>query len=261
MTLKELYKTADYKDSHGMLFHGDCLEIMKNIEDGSVDLVLTDPPYGTTACKWDSVIPFEPMWEQLNRIIKPNGAICLFGSEPFSSALRMSNIKNFKYDWIWDKRIPSGMSYARFQPMRQTENISVFCNGKTVYNPQMVKRDKPIKKGGNKYSPSAPIQACKEGKDFKKTYEYKNPINLIVFDKIRKGSLHPTQKPVPLLEYLIRTYTNEGETVLDFTMGSGSTGVACVNTNRNFIGIELDEEYFKIAENRIKQAIIDKGEE
>lgn len=243
------------------LYQGDCIELMKDILDGSVDLVLTDPPYGTTACKWDSVIPFEPMWEQLNRIIKPNGAICLFGSEPFSSALRMSNIKNFKYDWIWDKRIPSGMSYARFQPMRQTENISVFCNGKTVYNPQMVKRDKPIKKGGNKYSPSAPIQACKEGKDFKKTYEYKNPINLIVFDKIRKGSLHPTQKPVPLLEYLIRTYTNEGETVLDFTMGSGSTGVACVNTNRNFIGIELDEEYFKIAENRIKQAIIDKGEE
>lgn len=243
------------------LYQGDCIELMKDILDGSVDLVLTDPPYGTTACKWDSVIPFEPMWEQLNRIIKPNGAICLFGSEPFSSALRMSNIKNFKYDWIWDKRIPSGMSYARFQPMRQTENISVFCNGKTVYNPQMVKRDKPIKKGGNKYSPSAPIQACKEGKDFKKTYEYKNPINLIVFDKIRKGSLHPTQKPVALLEYLIRTYTNEGETVLDFTMGSGSTGVACVNTNRNFIGIELDENYFKIAENRIKQAIIDKGEE
>ena len=243
------------------LYQGDCIELMKDILDGSVDLVLTDPPYGTTACKWDSVIPFEPMWEQLNRIIKPNGAICLFGSEPFSSALRMSNIKNFKYDWIWDKRIPSGMSYARFQPMRQTENISVFCNGKTVYNPQMVKRDKPIKKGGNKYSPSAPIQACKEGKDFKKTYEYKNPINLIVFDKIRKGSLHPTQKPVALLEYLIKTYTKEGETVLDFTMGSGSTGVACVNTNRNFIGIELDENYFKIAENRIKQAIIDKGEE
>lgn len=236
------------------LYNGDCLELMKNIPDGSVDLVLTDPPYGTTACKWDSVIPFEPMWEQLNRIIKPNGAICLFGSEPFSSALRMSNIKNFKYDWIWDKKIPSGMSYARFQPMRQTENISVFCNGKTVYNPQMVKRDKPIKKGGNKYSPSAPIQACKEGKDFKKTYEYKNPTNLIVFDKIRKGSLHPTQKPIALLEYLIKTYTNEGETVLDFTMGSGSTGVACVNINRRFIGIELDKGYFDIAEKRINEA-------
>jgi site-specific DNA-methyltransferase (adenine-specific) len=166
----------------------------------------------------------------------------------------MSNIKNFKYDWIWDKKIPSGMSYARFQPMRQTENISVFCNGKTVYNPQMIKRDKPIKKGGNKYSPSAPIQACKEGKDFKKTYEYKNPINLIVFDKIRKGSLHPTQKPIDLLEYLIKTYTNEDETVLDFAMGSGSTGVACVKTNRHFIGIELDEGYFDIAKKRIEEA-------
>jgi site-specific DNA-methyltransferase (adenine-specific) len=235
------------------LMQGDCLERMKEIPDGSVDMVLCDLPYGTTACKWDIVIPFKPLWEQYNRIIKPNGAICLFGSEPFSSALRMSNIKNFKYDWIWDKKIPSGMSYARFQPMRQTENISVFCNGKTVYNPQMVKRDKPIKKGGNKYSPSAPIQACKEGKDFKKTYEYKNPINIIVFDKIRKGSLHPTQKPVALLEYLIKTYTNEGETVLDNCMGSGSTGVAALNTGRNFIGIELDPDYFAIAKGRIER--------
>ena len=130
------------------LLNGDCLQLMKQIPNKSIDMILCDLPYGTTACKWDSVIPFEPMWEQLNRIIKPNGAICLFGSEPFSSALRMSNIKNFKYDWIWDKKIPSGMSYARFQPMRQTENISVFCNGETVYNPQMVKRDKPIKKVG-----------------------------------------------------------------------------------------------------------------
>lgn len=234
------------------LYNGDCLEIMKQIPDKSIDMILCDLPYGTTACKWDVVIPFEPLWEQYNRIIKDNGAIVLFGSEPFSSALRMSNIKNFKYDWIWDKKIPSGMSYARFQPMRQTENISVFCNGKTVYNPQMVKRDKPIKKGGNKYSPSAPIQACKDGKDFKKTYEYKNPTNLIVFDKIRKGSLHPTQKPVALLEYLIKTYTNENETVLDNCMGSGSTGVACLNTNRNFIGIELDKDFFEIAKKRIE---------
>ena len=233
------------------LWHGDCLELMKNIPDGSVDLVLTDPPYGTTACKWDSVIPFEPMWEQLKRIIKPNGAICLFGSEPFSSALRMSNIKNFKYDWIWDKKIPSGMSYARFQPMRQTENISVFCNGKTVYNPQMVKRDKPIKGGGMSKGETTNNQNLIA---LHKTYDYKNPTNLIVFDKIRKGSLHPTQKPIALLEYLIKTYTNEGETVLDFTMGSGSCGVASVNTNRNFIGIELDKGYFDIAEKRIKEA-------
>ena len=234
---------------------GDCLELMKEIPDRSIDMILCDLPYGTTACKWDSVIPFEPLWEQYKRIIKDNGAIVLFGSEPFSTELRHSNLKMYKYDWIWDKKIPSGMSYARFQPMRQTENISVFCNGKTVYNPQMVKRDKPIKKGGNKYSPSAPIQACKEGKDFKKTYEYKNPTNLIVFDKIRKGSLHPTQKPIALLEYLIKTYTNEGETVLDNCMGSGSTGVACINTNRNFIGYELDEKYFEIAEKRINEAM------
>ena len=230
---------------------GDCLELMKDIPDGSVDLVLTDPPYGTTACKWDSVIPFEPMWEQLNRIIKTNGAICLFGSEPFSSALRMSNIKHFKYDWIWDKKIPSGMSYARFQPMRQTENISVFCNGKTAYNPQMIKRDKSIKGGGMSKGETT---NNKKLIALHKTYDYKNPTNLIVFDKIRKGSLHPTQKPIALLEYLIRTYTNEGETVLDFTMGSGSTGVACVNTNRRFIGIELDEGYFNIAKKRIEEA-------
>ncbi len=236
------------------LYQGDCLEIMKEIKDKSIDMILCDLPYGTTACKWDTVIPFEPLWEQYNRIIKDNGAIVLFGSEPFSSALRMSNLKNYKYDWVWDKKIPSGMSYARFQPMRQTENISVFCNKKTVYNPQMVKRDKPIKKGGNKYSPSAPIQACKEGKDFKKTYDYKNPTNILIFDKIRKGSLHPTQKPVSLLEYLIKTYTNEGDVVLDNCMGSGSTGVACKNLNRSFIGIELDENYFNIAKERIDKA-------
>ena len=238
------------------LWHGDCLELMKNIPDGSVDLVLTDPPYGTTACKWDSVIPFEPMWEQLNRIIKPNGAICLFGSEPFSSALRMSNIKNFKYDWIWDKKIPSGMCNAKIQPMRQTENISVFINGKSKYNPQMVKRDKPIKAGGLKDSYSGG-NAGETMKPLHKIYDEKYPITLLRFDKIRKGTLHPTQKPIDLLEYLIRTYTNDGETVLDFTMGSGSTGVACVNTNRRFIGIELDEGYFSIAKKRIEEAYAD----
>ena len=229
---------------------GDCLEVMKTIEDNSIDAIITDPPYGTTACKWDSVIDFDLMWEQLNRIIKPNGAIVLFGSEPFSSALRMSNIKNYKYDWVWDKKIPSGMSYARFQPMRRSEQISVFCDGKTIYNAQMVLRDKPIKSGGTNKSETAPI--ANKAKDFKKTYTHKNPTNILVFDKIRKGSLHPTQKPVALMEYLIKTYTNENETVLDFTMGSGSTGVACQNTNRNFIGIERDNKYFNIAKERIE---------
>ena len=203
---------------------------------------------GTTSCKWDNVIPFEPLWEQYNRIIKDNGAIVLFGSEPFSTKLRYSNLKMFKYDWIWNKKIPSGMSYARFQPMRQTENISVFCKSKTVYNPQMIKRDKPIKGGGMSKGETTNNQKLKA---LRKTYEYKNPINIIEFDKIRKGSLHPTQKPVALLEYLIKTYTNEGETVLDNCMGSGTTGVACKNLNRNFIGIELDEKYFEIAKNRI----------
>ena len=253
MAGRENTKGSEDSTAEIKLWQGDCLELMKDIPGGSVDLVLTDPPYGTTACKWDSVIPFEPMWEQLHRIIKPNGAMVLFGSEPFSSALRMSNIKNYKYDWIWDKKIAVGMSYARFQPMRQTENISVFCKSKTVYNPQMVKRDKPIKKGGNKYSPTSPIQACKKGREFQKTYEYKNPVNLLTFDRIRRGTVHPTQKPVALLEYLICTYTNEGETVLDNCMGSGTTGVACINTNRNFIGIELDEGYFNIAQKRIAE--------
>jgi len=169
----------------------------------------------------------------------------------------MSNIKNYKYDWVWDKKIPSGMSYARFQPMRRVENIMVFTkNGeKTVYNPQLELRDKPIKKGGNRYSPSAPIQAAKEGKTFKKTYTHKQPTNLLQFDKVRQGSVHPTQKPVSLCEYLIKTYTNEGETVLDNTMGSGSTGVAAVNLNRDFIGYELEQNYFDIATKRIDEAI------
>lgn len=238
------------------LMKGDCLELMKSIPDGSVDLILTDPPYGTTQCKWDSVIPFEPMWSELKRIIKPNGAIVLFGSEPFSSALRMSNIKQYKYDWIWDKKIPSGMCNAKIMPMKQSENISVFINGKNFYYPQMVQRDNPIKSGGMTGSLSAGAKGLKKIET--KVYTEKYPTTHLVFDKIRKGSLHPTQKPVGLLEYLIKTYTQEGETVLDFTMGSGSTGVACVNTNRKFIGIELDENYFNIAESRINQALNEK---
>ena len=230
------------------LLHGDCLELMKSIPDKSVDMCLTDPPYGTTACKWDLVIPFEPMWAELKRIVKDKGAVCLFGSEPFSSALRMSNIKMFKYDWIWDKKIPSGMSYARFQPMRQTERISVFSINATKFFPQKTKRDKPIRGGGMSKGETTNNQNLIA---LKKTYNFKNPTDILTFDKIRKGSHHPTQKPVALLEYLIKTYTLAGETVLDFTMGSGSTGVACKNLNRKFIGIEKDDKYFEIAKNRI----------
>lgn len=233
------------------LLNGDCLELMKQIPDKSIDAIITDPPYGTTACKWDSVIPFDLMWTELNRIIKPNGAIVLFGSEPFSSALRISNIKHYKYDWIWDKKIPSGMSYARHQPMRQHECVSIFCNGKTLYNAQLTLRDKPIKSGGMTKGETTNNSKLKP---LNKNYNYKQPTSLIKFDKIRKGSIHPTQKPVALLEYLAKTYTNENETILDFTMGSGTTGVACINTSRKFIGIERDTHYFEVARKRIEEA-------
>ena len=232
------------------LINDDCLRVLPTLADNSVDLILTDPPYGTTACKWDSIIPFEPMWKELKRVVKDNSAIALFGSEPFSSALRMSNIENFKYDWDWNKKIPSGMAYARYRPMQQTERISIFTNNgsKTIYNPQKIQRDKPIKGGGMSKGETTNNQNLKA---LKKIYTHKNPTTLLEFDKIRRGSFHPTQKPVALLEYLIKTYTNESDTVLDFTMGSGSTGVAAKNLNREFIGIELDEKYFNIAQKRI----------
>lgn len=231
---------------------GDCLELMKDIPDNSVDLILCDLPYGTTACKWDSVIPFEPLWDQYKRIAKDNAAIVMTASQPFTSALVMSNPKWFRYQWVWDKKIPSGMSYARFQPMRQHEDVLVFCGGRVPYHPQMTKREKPIKEGGKKKSESAPIANFNSMGG--KVYDTKNPTTLIQFDKVRRGSQHPTQKPVSLMEYLIRTYTNEGDLVLDNCMGSGTTGVACVNTGRNFIGIEKDSEYFKIARRRIREA-------
>ena len=238
-----------------ILKQGDCLELMKDIEGKSVDMICCDLPYGTTSCKWDTIIPFEPLWEQYNRVIKDHGAIVLFGSQPFTSALISGNLKGYKYNWVWDKKIPSGMSYARYRPMQQSEDICIFTKSgeKTIYNPQMMKRDKPIKSGGTKHSESAPI--ANKDVNFKRIYEYKNPVTLLSFDKIRKGSVHPTQKPVPLLEYLIKTYSSENDIVLDNCMGSGSTGVACINTSRNFIGFELDEKYFKIAETRIQEAI------
>ena len=235
------------------LWHGYCLELMKNIPDGSVDVVLTDPPYGTTACKWDSVIPFEPMWEQLNRIIKPNGAICLFGSEPFSSALRMSNIKHFKYDWIWDKKKAANYVLAKKQPLKTHEMISVFNS--RIYIPQK-KKGKFRKKGGYVVDREVAI-AQNPTVCYNDEYYPKSILVDFTIANNKNSRLHPTQKPVELLEYLIRTYTNEGETVLDFTAGSGSTGVACVNTNRNFIGIELDGGYFNIAKKRIEEAVND----
>jgi DNA modification methylase len=238
------------------LRQGDCLELLKDIPDGSVDLVLTDPPYGTTACKWDSVIPFEPMWNRLRQLRKDNSAIVLFGSEPFSSALRMSNIKEFKYDWYWKKSKASNFANAKKMPMKNIEIISVFYQKLPTYTPQGLEKCVFIKSNSNKIVKHSSISALNGGAFKSKEYkqEFTNyPKQQIEFGNTGK-TVHPTQKPVALLEYLVQTYTNEGDTVLDFTMGSGSTGVACVNTGRNFIGIELDEKYFEIAKRRIEEA-------
>ncbi len=236
------------------LIQGDCLEVMKSIPSGSIDAIITDPPYGTTACKWDSVIDFKLMWEQLNRVIKPNGAIVLFGSEPFSSALRMSNIKNYKYDWIWKKNRGSNFATLKYQPFKEHEIVSVF--NKHNYYPIKEERS-----NGGKARAKYKINASNKGK--RDTLNNMKSIDLGYIDKnLRNPSsvqkfntevgLHPTQKPIELMEYLIKTYTNEGETVLDFTMGSGSTMVACQNTNRKGIGIEQDSKYFKIAQDRVE---------
>jgi len=233
------------------LYNGDCLEVMKSIPDKSIDAIITDPPYGTTACKWDSVIPFEPMWIQLNRIIKDNGAIVLFGSEPFSSALRMSNINNYKYDWKWNKKKGGNHLNSKKQPLKIYEDIIVF--NKHNYYPIKEVRGKLRKKGGLTKQPKHTGKVNLNYTTFNNLYY---PTAIIEFSNAkRKCKQHPTQKPVALMEYLIKTYTNELETVLDFTMGSGTTGVACCNTNRDFIGIELDKEYFKIAQDRIKNEL------
>ncbi len=238
------------------LYSGDCLEVMdKLIEQGvTVDAIITDPPYGTTACKWDSVIPFDEMWTRISKLIKPNGAIVLFGSEPFSSALRMSNIKNYKYELIWKKSKCGSPFTAKYKPLTKHENISIFekSGKKTTYNPQMVQ--------GEPYSRTSKVGKNNSmGFGAKEDFTYgskdglRHPDCILEFQQKwrRQDQIHPTQKPVALMEYLIKTYTNESEIVLDFTMGSGSTGVACKNLNRKFIGIELDESYFNIAKERI----------
>lgn len=234
------------------LIHGDCLEEMIKIKDKSIDMILCDLPYGTTACKWDVVIPFDKLWEQYNRIIKNNGAIVLFGSEPFSSNLRISNLKMYRYDWKWDKCTHSNPLIAKKQPLRVYEDIIVFYKKQCVYNPQMI-QGKPYKKDyGYKEHKSSTTNIVMIDKDNESGLRY--PINILKqpLSKNNRERLHPTQKPVELLEYLIKTYTNEGDLVLDNCMGSGSTGVACINTNRNFIGIELDEKYFDVAKKRIE---------
>ena len=235
------------------LINDDCLKVLPKLEENSVDLILTDPPYGTTQCKWDSIIPLEPMWKELKRVIKDNGAIVLFGGEPFSSALRLSNIKNYKYDWIWEKSKSTGVLNAKKQPLRNLENIVVFYKKQCLYNPQGVTScDKLTSTGNSGNGNSDNYGNVKTGK-YKQT-QTGYPKQKLFFNSVGK-TLHPTQKPVALLEYLIKTYTNENDTVLDFTMGSGSTGVACNNTNRNFIGIESNKDYFDIADKRINNKL------
>lgn len=229
------------------LKQGDCLELMPQIPSGSVDMILCDLPYGTTACKWDTVIPFEPLWAEYKRIIKKNGAIVLFGSEPFSSILRCSNLADYKYDWVWQKSRFANQMLAKKQPLKIHENISVFSIGTHSYNPQGLLPHGKVTKQGSKVTDNngggtRPTEYLQEFTNY--------PRSILEF-KSEGNTVHSTQKPVALCEYLIKTYTNENEWVLDNCMGSGTTGVACVNTNRNFIGIEQEEKYFIIAKQRI----------
>ena len=241
------------------LYNGNCLEIMKLIDDNSIDFILTDLPYGTTQYDWDKQVPVEEMWSQIKRIRKDRTAIALFGLEPFSSFLRLSNIEEYRYDWIWEKDKGTGQAFSKKQPMRKNENISIFYKEQPDYDWQGEKLAKPITRvrtisGGESFSTAK--KNLENGRRKYVTYTHRTKHNMLYFprdnQKKNQKSYHPTQKPVALLEYLIETYTLEDQTVLDFTMGSGSTGVACLNTNRNFIGIEIQEKYCRIAKERIK---------
>ncbi|HNG97496.1 MAG TPA: site-specific DNA-methyltransferase [Candidatus Absconditabacterales bacterium] len=244
------------------IIHGDCLEVMKNIPDGSIDAIITDPPYGTTACKWDTVIPFEPMWEQLRRIIKPNGAIVLFASQPFTSFLIQSNITEFKYCWYWKKERGTGFASSGKRPLMIIEDIPVFYRKQPTYQAEGKKLDKsymhvlPLRKG--KFEGEQKLKnsiSIIEGERVKKEFTHTTAHQMLEFSRDNgcRNSLHPTQKPVALIEYLIKTYTLEGEIVLDFTAGSFTTAVASDNTNRKWICIEQDEGYCKIGAKRINE--------
>ena len=240
------------------LLQGDCLEVMKEIPEGSIDMVLADPPYGTTACKWDTVIDLPLMWEQLKRITKPKGAIVLMASQPFTSALVLSNVAMFKYEWIWEKAVGSNFATLKYQPMKEHENILVFSKGTHAYFPQKQPRKGAgaarLKYGNNGSTTGEATGALKFSGYTPETYDHdlRNPSSVQFFNnRAKERGLHPTQKPVALMEYLIKTYTNEGETVLDFTMGSGTTGVAAKNLNRQFIGIDISPEYCEMAQQRL----------
>jgi len=244
------------------LLQGDCLELMKDIPDKSIDMILCDLPYGTTACKWDTIIPFDKLWKQYERIIKDRGAIVLTATEPFASYLRLSNLKIYKYDWVWNKVNVSNGICAKYQPLRQHELITVFYKNSPKYNPEMTV-GKKWDRGGRKVTTHKFLGENREPliPHSDKT-NLKYPKTIITFSNAnRVNNKHPTQKPVALMEYLIKTYTNEEDLVLDNCMGSGTTGVACVETNRNFIGIELDEKYFNIAKERIESTTLNHSKE
>ena len=232
------------------IYNEDCLEGMKRIPDKSVDMILCDLPYGTTACKWDTIIPFEPLWEQYERIIKDNGAIVLFGTEPFSSFLRTSNIKWYRYDLIWEKSRFTNFLFVKKQFGKVHENISVFYKKQPTYNPQM-EAGEPYKRKGTGKPKTKELMINPATDNGKVSDGLRYPKSILKFPFHNVGNVHPTQKPSDLFEYLIRTYTNEGETILDNCMGSGTTAIACINTDRNFIGFELDETYFNLANERI----------
>lgn len=249
-------KTDNYE-----IYKGDCLEVMDMLiaKGIKVDCILTDPPYGTTACKWDSVIAFDEMWEKCNKLLNNGCPIILFSAQPFTSMVVSSNIKNYKHHWIWEKNRGTGFQVAKYRPMMATEDIIAFStNGKKInYYPQMIKLDKPyFSRNASSSNGTNPLANFNDGG---KWVDSKYPTNILKYDKVSKP-IHPTQKSVALLEYLIKTYTLEEETVLDFTMGSGSTGVACLNTNRKFIGIELDDKYFEISKSRLNEAVEKKEE-
>lgn len=248
-----------------VIYNEDCLIGMDRIPDKSVNLILTDPPYGVTAQKWDSIIPFDKLWEQYERIITDNGVIVLFGQEPFSSKMRMSNLDMYRYDIKWEKHKPSNFQLMNYQPGRVTEDIMVFSKAKAcytkdgnkmTYNPQLIPRDKPRKANAKIYgNGKGQLLHDYETKDNFKTYMFKQPTNIIKFNSVIHKKVHPTEKPVDLLEYLIKTYSNEGDVVLDSCMGSGSTCIAAITTNRKYIGFETNEEYFEIAKELIEYEI------
>lgn len=234
---------------------GDSIEEMRKIADKSVDMILCDLPYGTTACKWDVIIPFEPLWAEYERVIKDNGAIVLTASQPFTSALVMSNPKWFRHSWVWNKRYPANFPQAKRQPMKIHEDVVVFSRKTAKYMPIKEKRDKPIKKGANKGADVFHLGTLNRADYEGKVYEDKYPESIIRFPTRQEGrKVHPTQKPVALFEYLIKTYTNEGDVILDNCIGSGTTAVAAINTGRQFIGIERETEYCEIARQRIADA-------